>query len=99
MNLAKDRKDYIDYGACAYAQCKMNYYLSIKKYIIKKIIVNKNAVIVFFEDGQKTVVKKMDSDADDIYSAVAQAVMKKMYGSTNAFHKIVDTQTERQVKI
>lgn len=52
------------------------------------------------EDGQKkTVVKKMDSDVNDIYSAVAQAVVKKMYGSTNAFHKIVDTQTERQVKI
>lgn len=95
MNLAKDRKDYIDYGVY---EARM-YKAMILKYAIKKIIVNENAVIVFFEDGQKTVVKKMDSDADDIYSAVAQAVMKKMYGSTNAFHKIVDIQTERQVKI
>ena len=91
----KDHKDYIDsavYGARIYNSI-------IIKYPIRKIIANENAVIVFFEDGQKTVVKKMDSDADDIYSAVAQAVMKKMYGSTNAFHKIVDTQTKRQVKI
>lgn len=95
MNLEKDRKDYIDYGVYG----ARIYNSIIIKYAIKKIIVNENAVIVFFEDGQKTVVKKMDSDTDDIYSAVAQAVMKKMYGSTNAFHKIVDIQTERQVKI
>ena len=90
----KDHKDYIDYSLYGAI-----YNSIIIKYSIRKIIVNENAVIVFFEDGQKTVVKKMDSDADDIYSAVAQAVMKKMYGSTNAFHKIVDTQTKRQVKI
>ena len=95
MNMAKDHKDYIDYSMYG----TRIYKAMILRYAIKKIIVNKNAVIVFFEDGQKTVVKKMDSDADDIYSAVAQAVMKKMYGSTNAFHKIVDIQTERQVKI
>lgn len=94
MNLAKDRKDYVDYSLYGAI-----YNSIIIKYSIKKIIVNENAVIVFFEDGQKIVVKKMDSDADDIYSAVAQAVMKKMYGSTNAFHKFIDKCTERQVKI
>ena len=95
------KKDYIDYGAIdygVYGAIAVNW-KPIIKYSIKKIIANENAVIVFFKDGKKTVVKKMDSDADDIYSAVAQAVMKKIYGSTNAFHKFVDTQTERQVKI
>lgn len=92
--MIKDHIDYSVYGAMA-----MCYNSIIIKYAIKKIIVNENAVIVFFKDGKKTVVKKMDSDADDIYSAVAQAVMKKMYGSTNAFHKFIDKHTERQVKI
>lgn len=89
----KDRIDYIDNGV--YAQWQKCYAL-IKKYAIKKIIVNNDAVIVFFKDGEKTVVKKMNSDADDIYSAVAQAVMKKMYGSTNAFHKFVDKLYEKR---
>lgn len=90
------KKEYIDYGV--YGAMAINW-KPIIKYSIKKIIANENAVIVFFKDGKKTVVKKMDSDADDIYSAVAQAVMKKIYGSTNAFHKFVDTQTERQILI
>lgn len=84
----KDHIDYSLYGAI--------YNSIIIKYSIRKIIANENAVIVFFEDGQKTVVKKMDSDANDIYSAVAQAVMKKIYGSTNAFHKFVDKLYEKR---
>lgn len=61
--------------------------------IIVKVIANEKAVIVFWLDGTKTVVKKMDTDPNDIYSAVAQALAKKIYGSTTQFHKMVDDTT------
>lgn len=69
---------------------KVEYKGVIVKYAIKKIIVNDGAVVVIFKDNNKVVVKRMSGDKDDIYSAVAQAVMKKMYGGTATFHKRVD---------
>ena len=57
---------------------------------ITKVIWNDNAVIVFWSDKTKTVVKKMDSDNDDIYAAVAQALAKKVYCGTGNFHTKVD---------
>ena len=57
---------------------------------ITKVIWNDNAVIVFWSDKTKTVVKKMESDNDDIYAAVAQALAKKIYGGTGNFHTKVD---------
>lgn len=57
---------------------------------IVKVIENKDAVIVFWRDKTKTVVKRMAGDNNDIYSAVAQALAKKIFGSTTHFHKIVD---------
>lgn len=59
-------------------------------YRIKKIQVNpkKNATTVIFEDGHVEVVKKSPGDADaDIYSVVAYAVAKHVYGSNSAFKR------------
>lgn len=72
------------------------------KYEIKKVIVNDGVVVVIFKDNKKVVVKRMAGDNDDIYSAVAQAVMKKMYGGTATFHKTVDklaVKQEKKVKV
>lgn len=55
-----------------------------------KIIQNGPCVIVFWKDKTKTIVRKKSNDPDDIYSAVAQAFMKKWCGSTAHFHKCVD---------
>lgn len=57
---------------------------------VKKIIFNQKACIVFWEDGTKTVVKRKANDKFDKYAAVAQAIAKHQYGSTSAFHKMVD---------
>lgn len=57
---------------------------------IKKVIKNDDAVIVFWTDKTKTVVKLMAGDTDDIYAAVAQALAKKIYGGTGTFHKNID---------
>ena len=59
-------------------------------YRIKKIQVNpkKNATTVIFEDGHVEVVKKSPGDADaDIYSVVAYAVAKHVYGSNSALKR------------
>lgn len=59
-------------------------------YTIKKVIQNGNATIVFWADRTKTVVKRKNDDIFDLYAAVAQALAKKMYGSTITFHKQID---------
>lgn len=67
--------------------------ISKNRYQIEKIIVNGPATIVFWNDGTKTVVKRSDAleaGLFDIHAAVAQALAKKIYGSTSHFHKIVD---------
>lgn len=58
---------------------------------ITKVIWNDDAVIVLWSDRTKTVVKRMESDDDDIYAAVAQAIAKKIYGGTGSFHSHVDS--------
>lgn len=68
-----------------WAYSKPNY-----KYRIKKIQVNpnKNATTVIFENGHVEVVKKNDLDPEaDLYSVVAYAVAKYVYGSNSAFKR------------
>lgn len=58
--------------------------------LIKRIIQNGPATIVFWEDGTKTVVKRSKNDPEsDVYSAVAYALAKKRYGSNSQFKKRV----------
>lgn len=61
-------------------------------YAIKKVVVNpkKNATTVIFEDGTVEVVKKSPDDPEaDIFSVVAYAVAKHVYGSNSAFKREV----------
>lgn len=60
------------------------------KYRIKKIQRNpkKNATTVIFENGHVEVVKRNDLDPEaDLYSVVAYAVAKYVYGSNSAFKR------------
>lgn len=60
------------------------------KYRIKKIQRNpkKNATTVIFENGHVEVVKKNELDPEaDLYSVVAYAVAKYVYGSNSAFKR------------
>lgn len=60
----------------------------------KKIIKNGPAVIVYWKDGSKTIVMKKPDDPDDIYSAFAQALLKRFAGSTTHAHKSIDKMVE-----
>ena len=59
-------------------------------YAIKKVVVNpkKNATTVICKDGSVEVVKKSPDDPEaDIFSVVAYAVAKHVYGSNSAFKR------------
>lgn len=60
----------------------------------KKIMRNGPATIIFWEDGTKTVVKKMPGDKDDIYAAFCAAFTKKHFGSNEKVKAVVDSLTE-----
>lgn len=65
---------------------------------ITDIKFNKDTTIVFWSDDTKTVVtRKMDDNADP-EAAVAQAICKKLYGSTSAFHRMVQKCTSANAK-
>lgn len=63
---------------------------TISKPVIKEILSNGPATIIFWNDGTKTIVKREIDDEDDLYDAVANALAKKAFGSTSKFHKIVN---------
>lgn len=55
---------------------------------IRKVIFNDSATIVLWSDGSKTVVKCGPEDAYDMEKGLAMAIVKKMAGNDNRFHKI-----------
>lgn len=63
---------------------------AISELNVEKIITNGPATIVFWNDRTKTIVKYDLCDEDDLYDAVANALAKKVFGSTSKFHRIID---------
>lgn len=53
---------------------------------IKKVIYNPPATIVFWDDGEKTIVKCCEEDQWDSEKGLAMAICKKLYGKS--FHKV-----------
>ena len=67
-----------------------------QNYTPKKIIHNENAVIVFWPDNTKTIVRRKADDPDDVHSAFAQALVKKLFKGTTTAHKMVNRVLEEQ---
>lgn len=55
----------------------------------EKIIKSADRTIVFWKDGTKTIVRRSDDTADDLYSAFCAALAKKVYGSNSQVKKIL----------
>lgn len=51
------------------------------RYMVKKLIYHGPATIVYWADGEKTVVKCMDGDTFDPMAGFCAALAKKVYGS------------------
>ena len=71
-------------------------FLAPEKFHPTRIIHNENAVIVFWQDGTKTIIRRREGDQDDIHSAFGQALAKKIFGATTTVHKMVDRITTEQ---
>ena len=65
----------------------------------KRILKSGNRMIVFWNDGSKTIVKRAEDEPDNDYNAFTAALAIKMYGSNSKVKKIlkcVETQKEKR---
>ena len=65
---------------------------------IRKVIFNDPATIVFWSDNTKTVVKCGPEDTFDMEKGLAMAIVKKMAGNDNSFHKVFKQYTKKKKK-
>lgn len=65
---------------------------------IRKVIFNEPATIVLWSDGTKTVVKCGPEDSFDMEKGLAMAIVKKMAGNDNRFHKVFKQYTKKKKK-
>lgn len=65
---------------------------------IKKVIFNGPATIVFWDDGEKTIVKCMDKDIYDPEKGLAMAICKKVLGDKfkSIFKKFIEENDENK---
>ena len=55
---------------------------------IKNVYFNDPVTVVMWDDGTKTVVRCSENDFYDPEKGLAMAIIKKVYGNDNSFHKI-----------
>lgn len=63
---------------------------------VEKILRSGNRTIVFWADGEKTIVKLPDNatdDRDSIYTAFTAALAKRVYGNNSTVNRIVERKT------
>lgn len=60
-----------------------------KMFKIKRVIFNKPATIVFWNDGTKTVVKTQKDEVYDPEKGLTMAVTKKLFGNTGRYYNEV----------
>ena len=65
---------------------------------VSRIIESGNATIVFFEDGNKVVVRRSKDTAPNLYEAVSAAIAIKLYGSNSAFKRAIDHHTDAYLR-
>lgn len=90
----------IDYSRQSMEQAKKN---DIVKFgmcsvSIRKVIFNDPATVVLWSDGTKTVVKCGPEDTFDMEKGLAMAIVKKMAGNDNRFHKVFKQYTKKKKK-
>ena len=57
---------------------------------IRKIVKNGPALVVFWNDDSKTIVKRKDGEKDDNYYAFCAALAKKVYGNNSQVKSIIN---------
>lgn len=83
-------------GKCDMSGISFHYH---KGYQVDSILVSGDTTIVFWKDGDKTVVKKSADDTFDIHHAFCCALAKKVYGGHNStVKKMIERKTTVQKK-
>ena len=87
-----------DYSCLSTEQAKKN---DIVKFgmcsvSIRKVVFNDPATVVLWSDGTKTVVKCGPEDTYDMEKGLAMAIVKKMAGNDNRFHKVFKQYTKKK---
>ena len=62
----------------------------------KQIIYSGNRTIVFWNDGDKTIVKCAEGQVFDEYNGFVAALAKKLYGSTSKVKKVIKKTMKHQ---
>lgn len=68
--------------------CDSTYITAVEDFRIEKVIFNDPATIVYWKDGDKTVVKCQDEDVFDPEKGLAMCFMKRALGNTGNFNDI-----------
>lgn len=63
--------------------------------VIKNVIFNDPATIVFWTDGTKTVVKCQDGDTFDPEKGLAMAFVKKIFGNNGSYYNQIKKWTDK----
>ena len=79
-----EKTDIVKFGMCSVS--------------IRKVIFNDPATIVLWSDGTKTVVKCGPEDSFDMEKGLAMAIVKKMAGNDNRFHKVFKQYPKKKKK-
>ena len=90
----------IDYSRQSTEQAKKNDIVrfGMCSVSIRKVIFNDPATVVLWSDGTKTVVKCGPEDSFDMEKGLAMAIVKKMAGNDNRFHKVFKQYTKKKKK-
>lgn len=73
------------YGAAVFKKSETKYHL---EGLIKNVIFNDPATIVFWNDGTKTVVKCQEGDTYDPEKGLAMAICKKVMGNHRDYYNV-----------
>ena len=63
---------------------------------IEKVIINNPATIIYWEGGERTVVKCQDGDKFDAEKGVAMAIVKMIYGNAGNYNNIIHKSIEKE---
>lgn len=90
----------IDYGRQSTERAKRNDIVrfGMCSVSIRKVIFNDPATIVMWSDGTKTIVKCGPEDTYDMEKGLAMAIVKKMAGNDNRFHKVFKQYPKKKKK-
>ena len=67
-----------------------------KRLEVDRIIRNGKATVVIWKDGEKTIVRRAEDEAESTYAAFTAAVAIRLYGNNSKLKKMLEQKTVEQ---